>query len=144
MINLEPAPRFRRMESAMPQLLRAFSALTRAHVYFQAAGALKTMSVSDVLDNGSIEATFQGVRIKFEMLPVFAPDRSARGRLVVIHCHCTYGQPVQATLGAFTYDEEGVTDLAPDAEGMHPSLYRDGPAIVLHFLDAAFAANRSL
>jgi hypothetical protein len=141
MINLALAPRLRRMEEAMPQLLRAFSALTGAHSYFQHAGNLKTLSVSDVLDNGSIEATFQGVRIKFEMLPVFGADHAARGRVLCMHCHCTYGQPVQAELSAFSYDEDGVTDLPADVEGAFPNLHRDSAAIVLHFLTLAFAAN---
>ncbi len=141
MINPEQAARFAGMEAAAPQLHQAFNALTRAHAYFQQAGGLRTMSVSDVLDNGSIEATFQGVRIKFELLPVFGSDRSARGRVVCIQCHCTYGQPAQELIGAFTFGEDGQTDLPPDAEGVFPNLHQHSPAIVLHFLDAAFRAN---
>lgn len=144
MIDLEQAPRFRGLESAAPQLQRAFNALTQAHVFFQTTGELRTLSVSDVLDNGSIEAMFQGARIKFELLLVFGADRGPRGRIVCMHCHSTYGQPVQAELGSFTFDEDGRTDLPTDAEGGFPNLHRDGAAIVLHFLDAAFDANKTL
>lgn len=144
MINLDPVARFRTMSAAMPDLASAFAAMTRAHLYFQGSGQLKAMSVSDVLDNGSIEATFHGVRIKFEMLPVFGPDRRARGRIVCIHCHCVYGQPAQAILGAFTFDEQGETDLQPDGDGIFPNLKRDGAAIIVHFMDVAMLANKSL
>ena len=144
MINLEQAARFRRLEAAMPHLLRAFSALTAAHMYFQRAGALKTLSVSDVLDNGSIEASFQGVGVKFELLPVFGSEGQPRARIVCFHAQCTYGHPVQAQLGAFSFGEDGVTDLPTDASGNYPDMYRDNAAIVLHFLDAALRANQTI
>ncbi len=144
MINPEQAARFALMARTMPQLQRAFEAITRAHVYFQGTGALPTVSVSDVLDNGAIEATFQGVRIKFALLPVFGSDGSARGRVVCVQCHCTYGDAVEDVLGAFTFGDDGVTDLPPDADGAFPSLHLHGPAIVLHFLDAAFKANHTI
>jgi hypothetical protein len=144
MIDLELAPRFQRMERAAPQLQVGFGALTQAHRFFQGAGALHSMSVSDVLDNGSIEATFQGVRIKFELLAVFGPDRSPRGRIVCMHCHCTYGRPAQDALGAFSFDSDGMTDLGPDRAGRFPNLHQDSAAIVLHFLDLAFHANQAI
>jgi hypothetical protein len=144
MIDLELTPRFQTMERAAPQLQAAFGALTRAHRYFQGAGALHSMSVSDVLDNGAIEATFQGVRIKFELLAVFGPDRSPRRRVICMQCHCTYGRPVQPALGAFSFDSEGMTDLGPDRAGRFPNLHQDGAAIVLHFLDLAFQANQAI
>ena len=144
MINPEQAARFAMLEQAAPELRRAFEALTSAHMYFQGAGALRTLSVSDVLDNGSIEATFQGVRIKFELLLVFGSEGGARGRVVCIQCHCTYGQARQDVLGAFTFGEDGQTDLPPDAAGAYPNLHRHAPAIVLHFLDAALRANNTI
>ncbi|UUZ49332.1 hypothetical protein LP420_02785 [Massilia sp. B-10] len=79
------------MEKAAPGLYSAFNALTRAHTWFQGPGALRSISVSDVLDNGSIEATFQGVRIKFEPLLMLGPDRSPRVRVLCLQCHATYG-----------------------------------------------------
>ena len=144
MINPEQAARFAMLEQAAPQLRSAFAALTSAHVYFQGAGGLRTLSVSDVLDNGSIEATFQGVRIKFEPLLVFGSEGSARGRVVCIQCHCTYGEARQDVLGSFTFGSDGQTDLPPDAAGAYPNLHRHAPAIVLHFLDAALRANNTI
>lgn len=144
MIEHELSLRFIRMEKAAPDLYAAFNALTRAHHYFQGAGTLRSISVSDVLDNGAIEATFQGVRVKFELLLVFGPDRSPRGRVVCIQCHETYGCPVQVPLGAFTYGEDGVTDLEPDRDGNFPRIDANAPAIVLRFLDAAIHANKTM
>lgn len=144
MIDLELAPRLQRMERAAPQLRAGFGALTLAHRYFQGDGALHSVSVSDVLDNGTIEATFQGVHIKFALLPVFGPDRSPRGRVACIHCHCTYGQPAQQALGAFSFDVDGMTDLGPDPAGRFPNLHQDSAAIVLHFIDLAFRANQTI
>lgn len=132
------------MEKEAPELNRAFNALTRAHLYFQGPGALRSISVSDVLDNGSIEATFQGVRIKFELLLIFGPDRSPRGRVIVMQCHCTYGRPIQEPLGSFTFGDDGVTDLEPDREGNFPRVDAHAPAIVLRFLEAAIFANKSI
>lgn len=144
MIDEELARRFRSMDAAAPRLMRMFNLLTRAHVFFQGPIGLRTISVSDVLENGSIEATFQGVTIKFELLPVFTFDRRALGRVLCMHCHCTYGKPVQQLLGAFTFDDDGVTDLAPDQDGAFPRMDSDAPEIVLRFLYAAFDANRSI
>lgn len=144
MIDDELVARFRSMDAAAPQLMRMFELLTRAHVFFQGPIGLRTISVSDVLENGSIEATCQGARIKFELLPIFAYERTPLGRVVCMHCHCIYGQPVQDVLGSFIFDEDGVTDLAPDAGGAFPRMDRDAPEIVLRFLYAAFNANRAL
>lgn len=140
----EQTARFLRMEKAAPGLYSAFNALTRAHTWFQGPGALRSISVSDVLDNGSIEATFQGVRIKFEPLLMLGPDRSPRVRVVCLQCHATYGLPVQESLGSFTYGEDGVTDLEPDVEGNFPRIDAQGPSIVLRFLEAAIHANRAI
>src|SRR6476620_10799527 len=130
MIEAARMERFRRMEVAGPGLYRLFNSLTTAHVFFQGRGGLRTMSVSDVLDNGSIEATFQGVRIKFDMLPVFGPDYTARGRVVCMNCHCTYGVAVQDELGSFGFGQDGVTDLEPDAQGDFPRIDSDAPLVV--------------
>jgi hypothetical protein len=144
MIEREQAARFLRLERAAPELYSAFQALTRAHAFFQGPGALRSISVSDVLDNGSIEATFQGVRIKFAPLLMLGTDRSPRVRVVCMQCHCTYGDAVQETLGSFTYGEDGVTDLEPDVEGNFPRIDAQGATIVLRFLEAAIHANRSI
>ncbi len=144
MIDPEQSSRFIRMQRAGPRLHKVFNALTRAHLYFQGAGELRSISVSDVLDNGSIEATFQGVHIKFELLLIFGPDRSPRGRVVVMQCHCTYGQPTQDLLGSFTFGDDGVTDLEPDSEGNFPRIDAQAPAIILRFLESAMTANKSI
>ena len=144
MFNEDLANKFRSVQEASPRLLDAFKALTRSHAYFQNGGQLKTVSVSDVLDNGSIEATFQGVRIAFSYLPVFGSNRSPRGRVVVMNCHCTFGHPAQDVLGSFTFGADGTTDLDPDRDGAFPQMQADGAEIVLRFLDAAFLANKSM
>ncbi len=142
MIAPEQTQRFQRMETAAPILAARFQSLSQAHAYFQRAGGLRSISVSGVLDNGSIEATFQGVRIKFEPLLIFGNDRSPRTRVLCLQCHCSYGHPVQDVIGSFTYAESGETDLNPDLDGNFPRMDTDAPGIVLHFLDAVFHANR--
>ncbi|QYF93433.1 hypothetical protein KY495_22655 [Massilia sp. PAMC28688] len=144
MVDEELAGRLRRVQDAGPALMGAFNALTRSHAYFQNAGDLKTVSVSDVLDNGSIEATFQGVRIAFVLVPVLGANRRPRGRVIVMHCHCVYGLPKQDLLGAFTYGEDGVTDLDPDSAEHWLHMQSDGASIVLRFLDAALVANKTV
>jgi hypothetical protein len=144
MIEREQIRKFQAMEQAAPRLRQAFRALTGAHAAFQGTVGLRSLSVSDLLDDDSIEATFNGVRIKFQMLLVFAADRRPRARVVCIHCHCTYGAPVQAILGAFSFDPDGTTDLDPDIDGSYPRMDADAPAIVLRFLEAAFSANKTL
>lgn len=144
MIDEELAMRFRSMDAAAPHLRRMFDSLTRAHMFYQGPAGLRTISVSDMRENGSIEATFHGVRIKFELLLVFAADSSPRGRVVCMQCHCTYGTPIQQLLGTFTFDEDGVTDLPPGLDNSAPRMDSDAPDIVLRFLDAAFAANRTI
>ncbi|RSZ59882.1 hypothetical protein HF313_14230 [Massilia atriviolacea] len=144
MIDREQTIKFQAMEQAAPRLRQAFRALTGAHAAFQGAIGLRSVSVSDLLDDDSIEATFNGVRIKFQMLLVFGADRRPRARVVCIHCHCTFGKPVQAALGAFTFGPDGMTDLDPDAEGHFPRMDSDAAAIVLRYLEAAINANRTL
>lgn len=136
--------KLRRVQDAAPALMSAFNALTRSHTYFQHAGDLKSVSVSDVLDNGTIEATFHGVRIAFAFLPVFGASHNPRGRVIVMNCHCLYGTPKQDLLGSFTFGEDGVTDLDPDSAGRWLHMKTDGASIVLRYLDAAFVANKTL
>ena len=143
-MNEDLAHKFRNVQEHAHELFNGFKALTRAHTYFQNAGKLKSVSVSDVLDNGSIEATFQGVRIAFSYLPVFGANRSPRGRVVVMNCHCTYGSAAQDLLGSFTFGADGTTDLDPDRDGVFPRMHDDAADIVLRFLDAAFLANKSI
>lgn len=144
MLDTELAAKFRSLEECSPELLNGFTALTRAHRFFQGAGRLKTVSVSDVLDNGTIEATFQGVRIAFALLPIFGANRAPRGRVIVMNCHCLYGTAAREVLGSFTFGVEGQTDLDPDQEGNFPQMLQHGAEIVLRFLDAAFSANKTL
>ena len=143
MIDPEQSQRFQRMQTGAPRLRDAFSALTGAHRVFQGCG-LRSISVSDELDGGAIEATFQGVRIKLQMLIVFGDDWQARARVVCMHCHCTYGKPVQTLLGSFHYNTDGETDLEPHREGQPLRMGADSAAIILHFLQAAIMANKLL
>ncbi len=144
MISNEQLAWMQRLETIAPALNLHFTQLTRAHLYFQGCGGLRSISVSDVMDNGSIEATFVGTRIKFELMLIFGPDRRPRGRVVCVQCHCHYGTPVQGPLGSFSFDEDGVTDLDPGPDGHFPGMESHSAAIVLRFLDAAFAANKQL
>lgn len=144
MVDDELVTRIRSMDAAAPRLMRMFNLLTRAHMFFQGPINLRTISVSDVMENGSIEATFQGVSVKFELLLVFSFDRRPLGRVLCMHCHCAYGTHVQNLLGAFTFDEDGVTNLAPDQEGGRLRMDSDAPEIVLRFLNAAFDSNHTI
>lgn len=135
--------RFSQMEQQGPELRRRFRALTMAHQYFHGPGALKLLSVSDALDDGSIEAVFVGVRIRFQLVLIFNDAFEPRGRVICTHCHATFGAPVQDEIGAFTFDSDGVTDLESCAEGQPISLENNAGQIVLTFLEKAFAANRS-
>lgn len=144
MINPEQLHQFNELDKMAPRLRERFSALTQAHKIFQGAAALRTMSVSDLLDDDSIDATFHGVRIKFKLLLTFGCDHRPRGRVVCLHCHCTHGKPMQDSIGAFTFGPDGITDLDPDIEGNVPRMDADPSAIVLRYLEAALLANKSL
>ncbi len=144
MIDREQANKFRQMEKMAPRLREGFSALTHAHQAFQGGLDLRSLSVSDQLDDESIDVTFHGVQIKFKLLLVFGADRLPRGRVVAIHCHSVYGKPQQLPLGAFTFAPDGTTDLDPDEEGNFPRIDADATLIVLRFLEAAITANRLL
>ncbi len=133
--------RFTQMEHDGAQLRSRFASLTSAHSFFQANG-LKSISVSDELDDGGIEVVFMHVRIRFQMLMMFNDAFEARGRVFCTHCHCIYGEPVQEKLGGFIFDIEGATDLDTCVEGPVVGLARNAPQIVLTFLERAMAANR--
>jgi hypothetical protein len=136
--------RFSQMEKDGAQLRTHFASLTSAHGYFQGPAGLKSISVSDAFEDGSIEAVFMGVRIKFQLLLIFSDTFEPRGRVVCMHCHDMYGHPMQANVGAFTFDYEGITDLDTCVDGEPITLRSGAPHIVLTFLERAFAANRSL
>jgi len=144
MIDREVLNKFQQMEKAAPALRQGFAALTAAHQVFQGSLGLRSISVSDAHDDESIEATFNGVRIKFKLLLIFGADRRPRARVACINCHSTYGKPVQEALGAFTFGPDGMTDLDPDVEGNFPRIDTDAPSIVLRFLEAAVSVNRTL
>jgi hypothetical protein len=134
--------RFSQMEQDSPELRFRFSALTSAHYFFQSNG-LKSISVSDADEGGSIEAVFMNVRIRFQLLMIFSDSFEPRGRVICTHCHGIHGLPVQEDkLGGFTFDTNGVTDLAPGVDGEPMVLEHSAPQIVLTFLERAMAANR--
>jgi hypothetical protein len=134
--------RFSQMEQDGPELRFRFGALTSAHHFFQSNG-LKSISVSDAHDDGSIEAVFMNVRIRFQLLMIFSETHEPRGRVICTHCRGIHGPPVQEDkLGGFTFDTHGVTDLASHVDGEAMVLERSAPQIVLTFLERAMAANR--
>jgi hypothetical protein len=132
------------MEREGEQLRGRFEALTSAHSHFQGPAALKSISVSDSLDDGSIEAVFLDVRIRFQMLMIFSDSFEPRGRVICMHCNYAYGYPVENTLGAFTFDTEGITDLETGIDGQAITLHAGAPQIILTFLKRAIGANRCL
>jgi hypothetical protein len=142
MLSRHQLARFARMEEEGADLRQRFRALTSAHQYFHGPGGLKSLSVSDALDDGGIEAVFMGVRIRFQMVLIFNDAFEPRGRAICTYCHSTYGQPLQDNLGGFVFDRDGVTDLEPGADGEPISLAANAEQIVLAFLEEAFAANR--
>ncbi len=144
MLSQDRLLRFSQMERGGEQLRGCFAALTSAHHYFHGAAALRSVSVSDPSDDGSIEAVFMEVRIRFRMLLMFSDDFDPRGRVTCTHCHRAYGYPVEDCLGAFTFDAEGVTDLEHGIDGKLITLHADAPHIVLAFLERAIAHNRYL
>lgn len=133
--------RFSQMEQDGAQLRARFAGLTSAHEFFQANG-LKSISVSDELDDGGIEVVFMKVRIRFQMMLMFNDTFEPRGRVFCTHCHCTYGEAVQDKLGGFIFDREGVTDLDTCIGGEPFTLTEGAPQIILTFLERAMAANR--
>lgn len=144
MLSHDRLSRFAQMEMEGERLRGRFAALTSAHGYFHGPGALKSISVSDPRDDGSIEAVFLDVRIRFRMVVIFGDSFAPRGRVICMHCHSAYGHPVQASLGAFTFDADGVTDLDGGTDGQPLTLRGGAPHIILTFLERAFAANRCL
>lgn len=144
MLSHERLARFSRMQSDGEQLRVRFEALTSAHNYFHGPAALKSVSVSDSLTDGSIEAVFMDARIRFRLFVIFSDDFEPRGRVICTHCHDAYGYPVENNLGSFTFDAEGITDVDSGIDGKHVALYAHAPQIVLVFLEKAIAANRCL
>ena len=133
--------RFSQMEQDGPELRFRFGALTSAHYFFQSNG-LKSISVSDARDDGSIEAVFMDIRIRFQLLMIFGDTHEPRGRVICTHCHGIHGPLQEDELGGFTFDTNGVTDLASSIDGATMVLERSAPQIVLTFLERAMAANR--
>jgi hypothetical protein len=130
------------MEQDGPELRALFGALTSAHHFFQSNG-LKSISVSDAHDDGSIEAVFMNVRIRFQLLMIFNERNEPRGRVICTHFHGINSRPVEEDkLGMFTFDTIGLTDLAPYVDGEAMVLERNAPHIILTFLERAMAANR--
>lgn len=144
MLSQDRLLRFTQMERDGEQLRGRFDALTSAHSYFHGPAALKSVSVSDARDDGSIEAVFMDVRIRFRMLIMFSDDFEPRGRVTCTYCHDAYGYPVENSLGSFTFDRQGITDLDSGIDGRVIGLHADAPQIVLTFLDRAIAANRCI
>ena len=144
MLSQDRALRFARMERDAAHLRARFKALTSAHGYFHAHAMLKSVSVSDPYGDGYIDATFMDVRIRFQLLMIFGDDFEPRGRVVCMHCHTTYGCIVQESLGAFTFDAQGMTDLDCGIDGRVVEIDACAPQIVLMFLERAFGANRFL
>lgn len=144
MLSHDRLSRLAQVEREGEQLRGRFAALTSAHGYFHGSGALKSISVSDPRDDGSIEAVFLDVRIRFQMLVTFSDSFAPRGRVICMHCHSAHGYPVQSSLGAFTFDADGVTDLDAGIDGQQVTLHAGAPHIILTFLERALAANRCL
>lgn len=144
MLDRNLSSRFAEMDRCAPLLLAEFGRLTGAHMEFQRSPKLKSISVSDTFPDGSIEAMFNGVRIKFQPLLIFDAERRPRARVICIHRHCCYGDPMETFLGEFSLNPDGDTDFAPDHEGRFPRISDSAPWIILHFLEMAMVANRSL
>lgn len=144
MLSQDRLSRFSQMERDAAQLRARFKVLTSAHVYFQGRAGLKSISVSDAFDDAYIDAIFMGVRLRFQLLMTFSDNFEPRGRVVCMHCHTTYGYLMQDSLGAFTFDAEGMTDLEAGIDGQAVTLHAGAPQIILTFLERALAANRRL
>jgi hypothetical protein len=144
MLSHDRSLRFARMERDGARLRGRFKALTSAHSYFHGNEVLKSVSVSDAVGGGYIDATFMDVRIRFQLLMIFGDDFEPRGRVVCMHCHTTYGYLAQESLGAFTFDAHGMTDLDSGIDGHGVTLDACAPQIVLMFLERALGANRCL
>jgi hypothetical protein len=142
MLSQDRLLRFSQMERDGEQLRVRFAALTSAHGFFHGPAALHSVSVSDPRDDGSIEAVFMDVRVRFRMLLMFSDDFDPRGRVTCTYRHCAYGYPAEDSLGAFTFDAEGITDLDSGIDGKVITLHADAPHIVLAFLERAIAHNR--
>jgi hypothetical protein len=129
----------KRLDAAIDSLQRQFANLTRAH-----GAGVNAVSVSDPFDDGSIDATFHGMLVKFRLLYTYTVDGEPIGRVLALHCHSAFGTPTQAQLGEFTVNEQGFTNLPPDAAGKVPNLQHDPAMIVLSYLRKALNANASL
>ena len=129
-----------RLDNAVASLQQHFASLTRAH----GAGNIDAVSVSDPAGDGSIDVTFYGVLVKFRLLYTYTVDSEPIGRVLVLHCHSTFGEPVQAQLGEFTLNAQGFTNLPPNEAGKVPSLPHDAARIALTYLRKTLNANDSL
>ena len=144
MLSQDRLSRFLQMEREAAQLRARFAALTSAHGYFHGPAALKSISVSDAFDDGCIDVVFLDVRLQFRLLMMFNDRFEPRGRVICLHCHSTYGGLVRQSLGAFTFDGDGATDLETGIDGQLLTLHAGAPQIILTFLERALDANRCL
>ena len=87
MLSHDRLSRFSRMERDGEQLRVRFEALTSAHSYFHGPASLKSVSVSDPLADGSIEAVFMDARIRFRLFFIFSDDLEPRGRVICMQRH---------------------------------------------------------
>lgn len=144
MLSQDRLSRFLQMEREAERLRARFEVLTSAHGYFHGRAALKSISMSDSGDEGCIEVVFLDVRLRFRLLMIFSDHFEPRGRVIFQHCHSTYGELVRQSLGAFTFDCEGTTDLEAGIDGRLLTLRGGAPQIILTFLERALDANRRL
>ena len=140
-MNSAISTRLRSLGEAVPGLRAIFSSLSSAHAAFQAAGALRFISVSDMSERDTIEATFHGTRIKFQLICALSAEGKPIGHVVCMHCHCTFGTAVQDYLGDFSYDTEGLT--LPDGQQSDDNSLK-ATRIVMRFLEAALHASTAL
>jgi hypothetical protein len=132
------------LDNAIPALRAYFANLTRAHAWFEREGNLRAVSVSDVFEDGSIDATFHGVLVKFRLLYTYTVESEPIGRVVVLHCHSVFGKFEQAQIAEFSINTAGFTNLPPDGTGRVPNMTDDPGLIVLTFVRKALNDNASL
>lgn len=144
MLSQDRLSRFLQMERDAAQLRARFEELTSAHSFFHGRAALTSISVSDTFDEGYIDVVFLDVRLRFRLLMIFSDDFEPRGRVICQHCHSTYGEPIRQSLGAFTFDCGGRTDLDSGVDGKVLTLRGSAPQIILTFVERALDANKRL
>lgn len=126
-----------RLNKRFTRLAQVFAGFVeRAHYLVGEESPFKALKLEASTDGNFLDATFAGIRVRFQLLPGYGEDRSVRGRVM-----CSRQIPGlykdSDILGSFTFLGNGHTDFEVEPGRDPIELEYDAEKIVLHFLNLA-------